>query len=485
MSSTQRLHFILHVNGLFLITLGTLMLIPAGVDLATHNQDSWTFLVSAGFVVGLGALIATAFRREWRNEIDRRTGYMLTVTSWLSISVLASLPLLFSSLHPSFSDAMFETVSGLTTTGATVFTGLDHMAPGILLWRSLLQWIGGIGIVAMAIAMLPLLRVGGMQLFRSESSDRSENAFPTVKQFARSVGIVYVGLTAACAILLMMAGMGPFDAINHAMCAIATGGFSTKDASVGYYDSVPIELVLIVFMTAGALPLVFYAQVLMKGYRTLPEREQVRGFLKVLAVAIILATGWNISQGMEPAPALRASAFNVTSILTDTGFATTDFSLWGSFAVGLFFLLYFVGGCAGSTAGAVKMFRWQILFSGALRQLKLTASPNRVVTPRYEGQKIDDETVSSVRNFLFIYLLTFAVLSLLVMATGLDFVSSTSAIAQAMANAGPGLGPVVGPAANFKSIPDFAKWMVIAGMLLGRLELVTVYVMLVPDFWRS
>ncbi len=483
--STLRLNFVLYVNGLFLVGLGALMLIPALVDLATYNRDASIFFVSAGLVIGVGGLVAAAFRRPWQGGIDRRTGYMLTVVSWLTISFFGAIPLLFSSLHPTLTDALFETVSGLTTTGATVLTGLDHMAPGLLLWRSLLQWIGGVGIVAMAIAMLPLLRVGGMQLFRSESSDRSDNAFPTVNQFARWVGVVYVGLTAACAFLLMAAGMSPFDAINHAMCALATGGFSTKDASVGFYNSVGVEVVLIVFMTAGALPLIFYAQVLMRGRRAVLEDEQIRGFLKVLGVAVLLATGWNIAQGMQPGHALRVSAFNVTSILTDTGFATTDFSAWGSFAVGLFFVLYFVGGCAGSTAGAVKMFRWQILFTGALRQLKLTLSPSRVVAPQYEGHKIDDETVGSVRNFLFIYLITFAALSMLVMATGLDFISSTSAIAEAMANAGPGLGPVVGPATNFESIPDFAKWMVMAGMLLGRLELATVYVVLMPDFWRG
>ena len=480
---SSRLQFTLFVNGLFLIGLGASMLIPALVDYGTHNLDAGNFLLCAVFVGGTGSLLAAAFRQQRTGMLDRRTGYLITLTAWLSVSFFGSIPLAISSLNISMTDALFETVSGLTTTGATVLVGLDHMAPGLLLWRSLLQWIGGIGIVVMALAMLPLLHVGGMQLFLSESSDVSGKTFPRVGQFARAVGAVYVGLTLACTIGLMAAGMNAFDAVNHAMAAIATGGFSTRDASVGFYNSVGIEVVLIVFMTAGALPLVFYASFLLRGRRAILEDGQILGFLKILGAAIGLSTLWNVWQGMDPDHALRVSAFNVTSVLTDTGFATTDFSAWGSFAVGLFFALYFIGGCAGSTAGAIKVFRWQILLKSVLRHLKTTLSPNRVVVMRYEQRQLDEGTIGAVRNFFFMYMMTFAVLSLAAMATGLDFLSSTSAVAQGMANAGPGLGPVVGPATNFGSIPDVAKWVVMAAMLLGRLELATVYVVLLPDFW--
>ncbi|MEX6508174.1 TrkH family potassium uptake protein [Jiella sp. M17.18] len=480
----SHVQFAVFVNGLLLMGLGVAMLVPALVDFGTNNRDAEHFLICAVLVGGVGSLLAAAFRQERTGTLDRRTGYLITLSAWLSVSFFGSIPLAVASIHISMTDALFETVSGLTTTGATVLSGLDTMAPGLLLWRSLLQWIGGIGIVVMALAMLPLLHVGGMQLFLSESSDVSGKTFPRVGQFARAIGAVYVGLTLACTIGLMAAGMNAFDAINHAMAAIATGGFSTKDASVGFYNSVGIEVVLIVFMTAGALPLVFYASFLMRGRRALLEDEQIIGFLGILAAAILAATVWNISEGMQPYHALRVSAFNVTSILTDTGFATTDFSTWGSFAIGLFFMLYFIGGCAGSTAGAIKVFRWQILFASALRHLRRTLSPSRVMVLTYQQRRLDDDTVSAVRNFFFMYLVTFVVLSMLAMASGLDFLSSTSAVAQGMANAGPGLGPLVGPATNFGHVPELAKWVVMAAMILGRLELATVYVVLLPDFWE-
>ena len=481
----RRLNFVAYANGIFLVGLATAMLVPALVDATGNAQELVTFVTSAAITGGFGGLFVTAFRGTGDVPFRRHTGFLLTVSAWLTISSFGSLPLLLSSLELSVTDAVFETVSGLTTTGATVLTGLDTMGPGLLLWRSLLQWMGGVGIVVMAIAMLPMMRVGGMQLFHMESSDISGKLFARVGELARVIGAVYVGLTLACAIGLMFAGMDLFDAVNHAMTTLATGGFSTKDASVGYYDSVAIEAVIIVFMVAGALPLVAYAGLFMRGGRAALEDEQIATFLKVLATAILLAFLWNVSQGMEPVLALRASAFNVTSILTDTGFATTDFSTWGSFAVGLFFVLFFIGGCAGSTAGAIKMFRWQILFSSARAHLKTTLSPNRVVVQKYRGRRVDPDTLGAVRNFLFVYLVTFIALSLIVMATGLDFLSATSSIAQAMANAGPGLGPVVGPGTNFESIPTAAKWIVTAAMILGRLEVATVYVLLLPDFWKS
>ncbi|WP_412052031.1 TrkH family potassium uptake protein (plasmid) [Hoeflea sp. Naph1] len=460
------------------------MLVPTIVDAGLYPRDAEAFLMSAAVTGGVGGMLFVAFRNPEFGVLDRRTGFLLTVSAWMAVCFFGALPFLFSSLDISFTDAMFETVSGLSTTGATVLSGLDDMAHGMLLWRSLLQWIGGVGIIVMAIAMLPMMRVGGMQLFQRESSDVSGKPFSRVNQLARAIGLVYLGLTFACTISLMLTGMNFFDAINHAMTTIATGGFSTKDASVGYFDSVEIELVITVFMTLSALPLVFYASIFLRGRRALAEDEQIHAFLKILLVAIVLCTVWNISQGMDALVALRVSAFNVTSILTDTGFATTDFSTWGSFAVGLFFLLFFVGGCAGSTSGAIKIFRWQILFASAKAHLKTTFSPSRVVVLKYQQRLVDPDTLGAVRNFLFIYITTFAVLSLAVMATGLDFLSSTSAIAQAMANAGPGLGPVVGPATNFESVAPTAKWLIIAGMLLGRLELVTAYVVILPEYWR-
>ncbi|MGE4528943.1 MAG: TrkH family potassium uptake protein, partial [Rhodospirillaceae bacterium] len=365
-------------------------------------------------------------------------------------------------------------------------TGLDHMPPGLLLWRSMLQGIGGLGIIAMAMIMMPFLRVGGMQLFHSESSDISERPVPRAFHVVGITALVYCGLILACAVALVAAGMPLFDAVNHAMAAIATGGFSTKDASVGYYRSVPIEAVLIVFMTLGALPLVFYARLAMNWRRALTRERQVPTFLVVLGVAIlsVAALRWYTGH-VGFAEALRQAAFNVTSVITDTGFATADYGSWGEWSVAAFMLLMFIGGCAGSTAGAIKIFRWQILFRGMIVQMHRTLSPHRVSVVRHEGHAVDVETIGSVRNFFFMYLLTWAGLATACMVSGMDYLSATSGVAQAMANAGPGLGTLIGPAGNFRDIPDAAKWVLSAAMLLGRLELTTVYVLLTMAFWRD
>ncbi len=476
--------FILFLNGILLMILSGLMAIPAVADGVTGNADWQVFAGSAAVTLFSGVMLVLA-NRGGVPDIGHRTGYLLTVSCWLVVAAFGSVPLAMSSLNLSITDAFFETMSGLTTTGSTVLSGLDHMAPGLLLWRSLLQWIGGIGIVVMAIVLLPAMRIGGMQLFRTESSDISGKAVPRIYHYAVITALVYLGLSLACAFSYRIAGMNWFDAVNHAMTTIATGGLSTKDASFGYFHSAPIELVGIVFMTAGALPLILYARFIMEGRDAFRGERQVLPFLLMLAGAIFLMTAWNVAHNDMPLEtALRQSAFNVTSILTDTGYATTDFSAWGSFAVGLFFILFLIGGCAGSTAGGIKIFRWRILFTGASRQLQRMLSPHRVLAVRYGDRPVDADMLASVRNFFFVYLMTFLALSLGCMASGLDFVSSISAVAQGMANAGPGLGPIVGPATTFAAIPAVAKWLVAAGMLLGRLELMTVYVLVLREFWR-
>lgn len=480
----RSIQFVLFVNGIILCILAGAMIAPGILDFLHSNRDWQVFAASGGVTLFTGLMLAIANNGP-PQRIDQRTSYLLTILSWSLVGAFGSLPLWLSSLKLSFTDAFFETMSGLTTTGSTVLTGLDTMAPGLLLWRSLLQWIGGIGIVVMAIVLLPLMRVGGMQLFKAESSDISGKIVPRVYQLAALTALTYLALSVACAIAYSFAGMGWFDAVNHAMTTLATGGYSTKDASIGHYDSVPIEVVSIIFMTSGALPLVFYARLFLDGPAALARERQIVPFLCVLFVATGAMTLWNVGfNGMGWNTALRQSAFNITSILTDTGYATADFAKWGSFAIGLFFVLFLVGGCAGSTAGGIKIFRWQLLFQGARRQLLLTLSPHRVVAVRYAGRTVELEMLASVRNFFFLYLLTFLGLSLACMATGLDFLSSTSGVAQGMANAGPGLSTLVGPAANFASIPNGAKWIIVLAMLMGRLELMTVYVLLLRDFWR-
>lgn len=479
------IRFVLFVDGLLLLILAAAMSVPLALDLASGNRDWHGFAWSAALTAYVGGSFALSCRGH-EASVDRRVGYLLTVSAWLLVGVFGSLPLYFSTLSLSYTDAFFETMSGLTTTGSTVVVGLDSLPPGLLLWRSLLQWFGGIGIVVMAIVLLPVLRTGGMQLFSAESSDISGKPWSRPLQIAGITTTVYVGLTLLCAIAYGAAGMGGFDAVNHAMTTLSTGGYSTKDASIGYYNSFAIELVAVVFMVAGSLPLVWYARLIMDRSRK-PRREsqQIPALLAILVVAVFLTTAWNVfANGTSYWTALRVSLFSVTSILTDTGFVTGDFSAWGSFPLGLFFCLYLVGGCAGSTAGSIKIFRWQILVTGLTHQLKRMFQPHRVLLVRYGGQFVEDETLHAVRNFFVLYMMTLLAFAVLVMMTGIDFLSSFSAVAQAMANAGPGLGEIGGPAGNFAAFSDPAKWLLVGAMLLGRLELTTVYVLLLADYWR-
>lgn len=478
------IQFILYVNGLLLCLLAMLMVLPALVDLAFDNPDTRVFVTSALATFTLGSLLTIANKTD-QVPHGRTLYYFLTISIWMIVSIFASIPLALSSLEIDMVDVYFETVSGLTTTGSTILVGLDHLPPGLLLWRSLLQWFGGIGIVAMAMVVLPALRIGGMQLFRTESSDISGKFLPRAREIATAMAAVYGSLTLICAIALHLAGMSTFDAINHALTTLSTGGFSTHDASIGEYDSVAIEAVTIVFMALAAMPLIFFARIMMEPRAAAFRDEQVRGLLMTLLAVFLLVTLWNsLFRGLPLPDALRDSAFSVTSILTGTGYATVDYGAWGSFAVGIFFLLFFVGGCAGSTAGGVKIFRWQIMMRAILNQLSITLSPNRIVILRYRGRPVEPPMRNSINSFFFLYLLTFAGLSLAVMATGLDFVSSASAVAQAIGNVGPGLGPVVGPATTYASLPDSAKLLLVLSMLLGRLELITIYVILTRDFWN-
>ncbi|MBI1179181.1 MAG: potassium transporter TrkH [Alphaproteobacteria bacterium] len=481
----DQLRFVLFTDGLLLLMLAAAMLLPMLVDGVAGNPDWATFGMSAAATAfaGGGLMLACSGHKP---AMSQRTGYLFTVSAWLAVAAAGATPLYFSSAGLSYTDSFFEAMSALTTTGSTVIVGLDSYPPGLLLWRSLMQWLGGIGIVVMAIVLLPMLRIGGQQLFQSESSDISGKPVPRLLQMVERISIVYLALTTACTFGYMFAGMGLFDAVNHAMATLATGGFSTKDASIGYFNSVGVEVVGIVFMVAGALPLIWYTQIFRSGGGSLQQERQIPLFLGVLGGAILLMVAWNVlANHMNVWHALRISAFNVTSVLTDTGFATADFSSWGSFPIGVFFMLYLIGGCTGSTAGSIKIFRWQILGSGLVRQLRRMVMPHQMFQTRYGRYPVEEGTVHGVHAFFFMYLLTLFVLTVLVMATGLDFLTSISAVAQAMANAGPGLGPLVGPSTNFGNLPVAAKWLLDAAMLLGRLEIATVYVLFLGSFWRT
>ena len=473
------------VVGILLATLGCAMMLPAFYDLAVDNSDWIVFAAASGLTLFVGIALAIANRGQTQN-LNIRQAFLLTTIAWLALTTFSALPFAWSTLNASFTDAFFEAMSGITTTGATVFTGLDKAPPGILLWRSILQWLGGVGIIVMAIAVLPMLRIGGMQLFRMESSDNSEKILPRATQFAGSLSLLYLVLTVLCALGYHMAGMRLFDAVAHAMTTIATGGFSTRDASIGAYDSVAVESVSIFFMIVGSLPFVLYLQALQGRVQPLLRDSQVRWFFAVLIVFVLMAWGAQATGGHEVGMLeFRDAAFNTVSIMTGTGYATVDYGKWSLFSTTLFFCIMFVGGCAGSTSCGVKIFRFQVIYENIKQHVWAIVHPRGVFVARYNGRPLSENVSSSVMSFVFLFLLCFAAISGLLALYGLDTVTAFSASASALANVGPGLGDIVGPAGTYKDLPDGVKWILSFAMLLGRLELFTVLVLVLPAFWRS
>lgn len=473
------------VTGIFLIGLSLIMWVPLLTMLAVQETEWREFLVSSVFTLGCGLLLASTMRQRGGFALVPRQVFVLTSLTWFAVSVFAALPLLLIQ-EISYTDAFFETMSGVTTTGSTVLTDLDTAPLGILLWRSLLQWFGGIGFIVMGVLILPFLRVGGMRLFHAESSDRSEKVLPRFESVAKAITLSYVVLSIACAAAYYLVGMSAFDAVNHAMTTVSTGGYSTHDASMGYFTSLPVHWVSTVFMALGALPFALYVHAVRTNPSVVWRDRQVIGFLQLIAVAglgLALVNIW--LNGREPLEALTASFFNVVSVVTTTGYASEDYSLWGELAVMAFFYLTFVGGCSGSTAGGLKIFRFQVAYIILRRQLDRLVHPRAVLTERYNNREIGEDIIRSLVSFSFFFALTIGFLALALSAFGLDFMTSMTGAITAVTNVGPGLGQTIGPVGNFASLPDGAKWLLSIGMLLGRLEIMTVLVLLTPGFWRG
>ncbi len=475
---------ILFVIGLLLAAVAGGMMIPALVDAATADAD-WQVFVAGALVTGFVAGLLILTNRGKLPPLSTKQAFILTGFSWLALTGFAALPFAFSELGLSYTDAFFEAMSGITTTGATVISDLDNASPGILLWRALLQWFGGIGILVMAISVLPMLNVGGMQLFRLESSDTSEKILPRTAQVAGSLTLLYFAVTVACLVAYLVAGMPLFDAIAHAMTTIATGGFSTRNTSLAAFDRPSIEIVATVFMLASSLPFVAYLQAIGGKLSTLWRDAQIRGFFLIALIATLAMWFYQLSNTQtDSARALLYAAFSTASILSGTGYDVTDYSLWGPFAVAVFFILTFIGGCAGSTSCGLKIFRLQVVVKTAWRYIRQLVLPNGVFVIRYNGRLLDDAVANSVIAFVLIFLLTFLAIAVALSLMGLDLLTALSASAAAVANVGPGLGPVVGPGGNYADLSDAAKWVLSFGMLLGRLEFLTVLVLFAPSFWR-
>ncbi len=478
------LRLIAFINGIFLITLAIGMIGPMFTlfifDRATEvSPFAWSSLVT--FIAGL-SMIARGKPQDV--HLRPRDMYLLTVSSWLMVCIFAALPFMFTQ-HMSYTDAFFESMSGITATGATVLIGLDSMSPGILIWRSMLHWLGGIGFIAMAVAILPMLRIGGMRLFQTESSDRSDKVMPRSHMVAKYMAVAYFGISLLGCLAFWLAGMSFFDAINHSMSAISTGGFSTSDLSLAKWTQPAVHWVAVVLMILGSLPFVLYVSTLRGNYGAVLGDQQVRGFLGILlSVWLCMGTWYYFTTDLHWLDALRHVAVNATSVMTTTGFALGDYSLWGGFAGMLFFYLGFIGGCSGSTAGGLKIFRFQVAYILLKANLMQLVHPRAVIKQQYNRHRLDEDIVRSILTFSFFFTIIIAVLALALTLCGLDWITALSGAASTVAGVGPGMGPIIGPAGTYASLPDMAKWLLTLGMLMGRLEILTVLVLLMPAFWR-
>ena len=474
-----------YVIGLLAAVLGATMFVPLVVDLAYGNGHWPAFLQSAIVTCLVGGIMALTCANGVDERLTLQQSFLLATGVWVALPIFGALPFLFGATGARFVDAVFEAMSGLTTTGATVFVQLQTLPEGLLLWRSMMQWFGGVGIIVVAMVFLPELRVGGMQIFRSEAFDTGGKVLPRAAQIATQIMGIYVVLTLVCGLAYLTVGMDGFEAVNHAMTTIATGGFSTSDFSFGIYQGAP-EYVASVFMIVASLPFVRYIQFAAGSSRPLLRDRQVRGFgWTLLALVGVVWTYRVLVRGDGLEHAFREALFNVTSIITGTGYASVDYQLWGQFPIVLFFFIGLIGGCAGSTCCSVKIFRYQLLIAAVEAQIRRIHSPNGVFTPRYQGEPVTEEVLSSVMSFLGIFVVSLGLIAVALGLTGLDFITSMSGAATAIANIGPGLGEIIGPAGNFAAINDTAKWILTGAMLLGRLELLVVLVIFLPSFWRA
>ena len=471
--------------GILLIVLGTSMLAPYMMQVV-FKEGSHSF-ISASFVTIFVGILFVLANLEKEFKLNLRQTFLFSSLAWIMVAIFGSLPFVLSNQNFSVSEAFFESMSGITTTGATIISDLDNSPKSILLWRAIMQWLGGIGIVVMAITILPLLKVGGMQLFKMEGPDSTEKILPRTIEVAAIIISTYIILTFLCGIFYWFFGMTIFDSVSHAMTTIATGGFSTHNDSIGYFKNSNIEIVASIFIILGSIPFISYLKFAQGNKRVFFQDVQIKGLIYLLAVSIIIMFIYLVFINYESSlfDKIRISSFNVISILSGTGYVTDDFGLWGKFSLIFFLLLMFIGGCAGSTACGIKIFRLQMLLIFLKNQIKKLISPNNVIIAKYNNQKISDDFIKSVIIFIFTFLFIFMIIAMLLSISGLDFITSVSGAASAISNVGPGLGEMIGPNGNYKDIPDLSKWILSAGMLLGRLELFAVLVLFFPSFWRN
>ncbi len=475
---------VFYVNGILLLVLAAAMLAPLVIDLSDNNPD-WQVFASAQAVTAFVGLALVFMNRQEKFRITLRETFLLTCVGWVFTAGFAALPFHFSQADMNYSGAFFEAMSAITTTGSTAIAGLDDLPRGILLWRFMLLWIGGIGFLIIALAVFPLLQISGMQIFKTQSF-QIEKVMPSASQMAAFICLIYAGLTAFAAVGLFAAGMSPFDAVCHAIAAISTGGISTHDKAVAWFQSPLIELILSLFMIMGGLPFVLYLRFIRGDTRAMFRDSQVRVFSYILAGMTSAVALWLVMQDKMPIlDALRNALFFSASYITTTGFINGDHANWGGFAIGLAFLAGFLGSCSGSTSGGIKLFRLQILFLTLKQQLQKLISPHGVFQVHYNGKPVEATLQAAVAGFFFIYIMSWLIIGVVLQLTGLDFSTAFSGALAALSNTGVGIGEVIGPSGNFANLPHSSVWVFSFAMLFGRIEFLTLLVLFMPRFWKG
>ena len=470
--------------GVLQIILGLSMIIPIITQFIFNELDAG--FIGSGIVCIIFGILFFLSNLDHNKKLNLQQAFLLTSLSWITIAIFGSLPFVFSSLNLSFTDAFFESMSGITTTGSTIITNLDSTPKAILLWRALLQWLGGIGIIVMAITLMPIMNVGGMQLFKISASHNAEKIFPKSKEISLKLITIYLSLTIICSIFYNIFGMNFFDSVTHSMTTIATGGFSNYNESIGYFDSTLIEFTSIIFIFLGSLPFIAYIKFLNGDKKIFFTDSQIRLFFKITLISITILIFYLIfKNGNLNETNIISLSFNVISILTGTGYVTEDFSNWGNFSIIFFLVLMFIGGCAGSTTCGIKIFRIQILYQFISNQLKKIVYPRGVFLIKYEKNNIDDKFMSSIISFIYLYIIIFFIITALLSISGLDFVTSISGAATSISNVGPGIGENIGPNGNFSQLSSSSKWILSLGMIMGRLEIFAILILFIPSFWRK
>ena len=470
--------------GILLIILGVAMIVPISFQLIYNEFDS-TFIISGIITITFGILFFLS-NIDHLKTINTQQAFLLTALSWLGIAIFGSLPFFFSELNLSITDSFFESMSGITTTGATILENIERSPKGILIWRAMLQWLGGIGVILMAITLMPIMNIGGMQLLKVTSYDTSEKILPKSKEVSLRLIKVYLTLTTLCAISYKIFGMNTFDSITHSMTTIATGGFSNYDQSIGYFSNPNIEIISILFILLGSIPFILYIKFISDDKKIIFKDEQVKLFLKLTLISILILFFYLIVINKNIYEIhIRSVIFNVVSILTGTGYVTKEFDQWGNFPLIFFLILMFIGGCAGSTTCGIKIFRVHILYYFIRNQLMKIIYPRAIINLKYNNNKVEDKLIASIISFIYLYILIFFILASLLTLTGLDFITSISGAASSLSNVGPGLGSEIGPNSNYSSLPDQSKWLLSIGMILGRLEIFALLIIFLPSFWRK